>query len=314
MFSYYFGNPRLNLDPGMVRVYYNDLTNLSIHRYFDRKDFQQYTKENILSFLINTFSRYVPLPPRSLLSFQDYLSEYRRDKIQRLTKDREEQEGEIGLWEEENTQLTQDKSGLEDDLKQEQNKSRELENQRNILADSNRELNQRLGEMENLRSENNELHRFQELPQHLDKYPSDCESILRLFEKIYPERIGVHEKAFESAKKMGKKRAPDAWEMLNDFCTKLYVMWLDDTKQEKNLQQDFSNESRFPFKPTDSGQSKDREICYNGKKYFIMPHLTCGDDLRLYFDFDKSIKKLIIGHFGGHLRTAGSRKDGKRKG
>ena len=56
---------------------------------------------------------------------------------------------------------------------------------------------------------------------------------------------------------------------------------------------------------------RDRTVTYQGKKYVCEEHLKMAKgDARLYFAYSKEEKKIIIGHIGKHLDTAGTKKRG----
>ena len=144
-----------------------------------------------------------------------------------------------------------------------------------------------------------------------------------LVERLFPHRIAFTEAARKSAEAAGfntlnvtKSRAT---RMLWHLATTMYDLAFVETAPQ--LATPFMNRTgiEVSFKegrqtnrlPSASGM---RAIRFEGRDYDITPHLKSGNDpktgLRIHFDFDHHSrpKRIIVGHCGDHLVTAGTQK------
>lgn len=147
--------------------------------------------------------------------------------------------------------------------------------------------------------------------------PNSLTNLLDFFGYLFQDRIIVHDKAYESAKKYAKKSGNNhiekAWRMLTALVTTLYDMKFVSGSINQTA---FSNQTGIELAMAERTQTMNnptmmeiRNREYNGMTYNIAPHLKYADksNLRLHFQIIDDEKKILIGHFGAHLETAGTR-------
>jgi len=69
--------------------------------------------------------------------------------------------------------------------------------------------------------------------------------------------------------------------------------------------------SEGPKTKQDGKLSRLRKITHDGKDYEIWAHIKKGNEgtkqIRIYFDFDNELKKIIVGYVGLHMENSSSR-------
>lgn len=167
-------------------------------------------------------------------------------------------------------------------------------------------------------------------PSELKRRVSNLQDIVDFFFRNYEKTLIVHDKAFDSADEFDKLRKNTdnrvilgiAWDILFHISTTLYELVI--VEGVNDIEAEFKRRSGFEYAPTEGGQTKKdksmrsrRQIKVNGKKYEIWPHVRYGRDfptiLRVYLEYERDEGKIIIGHVGDHMDTAGSKRNKKRK-
>lgn len=284
--------------------------------------------DKIVSEIICSVSRYSKGAPRDLISFQSVLTRRRFLQHLQLSQENAELKKEGVLYESSNKSLADKNKELEDEKKGLEDETDRLESQVNTLTSRNRYLESKLTEQrvksESLEGVNDKL------TQLLGSFVDDLEKQLRLCGEMYNDRVYICEEAYKSARDYSKENKQDAdfykksWQMLQELVTTLYDCCFDST-QQGFIEQQFNagrkssgitftmNEGRQTNR--DNKMRRDREIVYKGKTVSIAPHLKYGNDdksLRLHLYIDNNGRKLVVGYWGTHKKTASSKKSGKR--
>ena len=108
-----------------------------------------------------------------------------------------------------------------------------------------------------------------------------------------------------------------AWQMLFDLANKGHALLLNE--QGGDIESEFNDNSRFSLAMTEGKTTKGnaklmekREFTHEGSQFSMAPHLKFGNKnpkmLRLHFAVDNDNKRLVIGHFGDHMKNASTRK------
>lgn len=153
----------------------------------------------------------------------------------------------------------------------------------------------------------------------LDELPKNNEEILKLIADLYKDRIIVLEEAFTSSKQADFTDLYSSWKLLKSMADILPKLHFE--TESINVEQEFKNLSGgFQLTLKESSQTKAdsqlmklRKRNYDGMEIDISAHTKLDKSqkhLRIHYYPDPIKKLIVIGHFGNHLKTAGS---GRRK-
>lgn len=152
----------------------------------------------------------------------------------------------------------------------------------------------------------------------MEEIPSSEEEALELASSAFASRIAVLPNARESARAHdGDVR--EAWRVLRAMATVLWdLRYGEDSVVEGRLADGFRARTGFELSLHEHRLSRamerERTFVYHGHATLFEAHVKGGgkqgDPLRAYFAFDDVARLVVIGHFGGHLRTHGSRRLG----
>lgn len=153
----------------------------------------------------------------------------------------------------------------------------------------------------------------------LTAFPKSLEEQLGLASQLWATRIVVLPEAFDSAKRYANGDADEQWRVLASAATALWRL-----KFQEGCTTDicsaFTNQTGIEMTLTETKATKANQECvrlrqrtYKGKTIDITPHLkgkgkSKMDPFRLHFYFDEDGQKIVIGHCGCHLLTAGTGK------
>lgn len=212
-----------------------------------------------------------------------------------------------------------------DDLQRELRDSRKKQEDLQFALELTKEDNKLLAESnESLRNycerQNAELAKAKGKHKPLPEIPppppvfQDLVEILQYARK-HLENLEILDQAFIHARDLGNRNPAEGYQMLkamNDILCPLC------REGGASIACDFQMKSGFECSFSEGGQTKDshdiereRTIKFRGKTYVFWPHVRSrshGEEqlIRAYFCYDKEAKKLLIGFFGKHLRTAGT--------
>ena len=58
----------------------------------------------------------------------------------------------------------------------------------------------------------------------------------------------------------------------------------------------------------DSRLERLRRVQFDGKPWDVSPHVKWGSGFRVHFALDREARRVVVGHCGDHLDTAGTRR------
>lgn len=189
----------------------------------------------------------------------------------------------------------------------------ELREERNSIISENEAMKQHLADAANVTVDGMIGAR-----KALLEWPDDLVSQLKAIGALYPERLYISGKAIDGAKDY-KGNLKESWELLNAVANELWTCKFtgDGTRR---LEDAFTNVTGFGLamnesKSTtcDSTLMAQRRVTVDGVDYDCIAHVKGRNNktaLRLHFDFDLDNRRIIVGHCGKHLDTAGSSRKG----
>ena len=144
--------------------------------------------------------------------------------------------------------------------------------------------------------------------------PENLTQLLDLAKVLYPDRIVILPDAYRSAKKFDGILTEE-WEILVAVATTLWDLCFKETVNDR-LGSEFKKRTGYELARGESGTTcampnlmKLRKRMYNGKEIDISPHIK-GRNIkaafRLHFYIDRDEEKIVIGHAGEHMDTAGT--------
>ena len=157
----------------------------------------------------------------------------------------------------------------------------------------------------------------------MSKIPESVADVLDVMSALFPDVLVVTERARTSAASANLNDAPSgvatAWRCLYSLATKLPALAFSEVGSQGALPQRFRDATGFQLSLTESAATKanstlaaGRKLTLDGIDWDISPHLKFGTKspklLRVHFALDHDNGRLIIGHCGDHLTTAGTRR------
>lgn len=155
----------------------------------------------------------------------------------------------------------------------------------------------------------------------LARLPQSLPDVVDLIEKLHAGRVVFTERARESAKKaaINESSMDDAWECLFSVSSALPRLAFDDQIGEGALPERFRDLTGFELSLTEGKATKNdakflsiRKVKFDGQEWDIKPHVKLGTKgpklLRVHFALDHDKRRIIVGHCGDHLDTAGTRR------
>lgn len=154
----------------------------------------------------------------------------------------------------------------------------------------------------------------------LTEFPSDAIGSLRLAEQAFGARLVFLPEAVSSAEDFRSGRASDVFNVLRTMAQDLWPLYFEESEAKGSVEDRYQSKSGYElsFRESsmtnkDSDLRKKRLRMYNGAEIDVSPHVKgkCGnrnEKFRVHFYVDRANQKLVIGHCGAHLETAGTRK------
>lgn len=144
--------------------------------------------------------------------------------------------------------------------------------------------------------------------------PENLTQLLDLAKVLYPDRIVILPDAYRSAKKFDGILTEE-WEILVAVATTLWDLCFKETVNDR-LGSEFKKRTGYELARGESGTTcampnlmKLRKRMYKGNEIDISPHVK-GRNIkaafRLHFYIDRDVEKIVIGHAGEHMDTAGT--------
>lgn len=327
----YFQNGAANLKPG--DIWCSLPQGHSGKKYNRIYPLETLSDQRKLDEIIDAVSRFSPGEPGELISFSSLILRRKRFQLSQHREELKQSREEASLYEEEyNSKLEKEKksqatiSNLNEKIDELNEYTEDLESenaqQQQLISQLKYELQQKTNSYEkliNIKSENTRLTEI------IGSYITDIPKQLELAQKLFQDYLIILPEAFASSKDYIKQnrscdteRYQQTWEILQDIVHILYPLVFENYDKNKNLTTLFNAKSRFTLTMNESSTTqrdkkimRDRLLDYNDKQIDVSPHIKYGngnDALRVHFYIDQEKKKIVIGHFGSHKDTAGTKK------
>lgn len=225
----------------------------------------------------------------------------------------EEQEQLIELYEEENERVMRQNRALEERMRELESDKSQLETLRYRLVEAQGRADEKAAEAARLKDEAAALEK-------IDHFPTSLVEELELAGRLWPERIVVLPEAVRSAAAYRYFDLDEEWRILRTVATVLWDIYFGDG-DSSDIDEEFKRRSGFTHTLRESGATnaspalvKLRRRAYKGSEIDITPHIKGSGrrdssklhPFRLHYYADAEGKKIVIGHCGEHLDTAGS--------
>lgn len=225
----------------------------------------------------------------------------------------EEQEQLIELYEEENERVMRQNRALEERMRELESDKSQLETLRYRLVEAQGRADEKAAEAARLKDEAASLEK-------IDHFPTSLVEELELAGRLWPDRIVVLPEAVRSAAAYRYCDLDEEWRILRAVATVLWGIYFGDG-DSSDIDEEFKRRSGFTHTFRESGATnaspalvKLRRRLYKGSEIDITPHIKGSGrrdssnlhPFRLHYYADAEGKKIVIGHCGEHLDTAGT--------
>ena len=225
----------------------------------------------------------------------------------------EEQEQLIELYEEENERVMRQNRALEERMRELESDKSQLETLRYRLVEAQGRADEKAAEAARLKDEATALEK-------IDHFPTSLVEELELAGRLWSERIVVLPEAVRSAAAYRYCDLDEEWRILRAVATVLWDIYFGDG-DSSDIDEEFKRRTGFTHTFRESGATnaspalvKLRRRSYKGSEIDITPHIKGSGrrdssklhPFRLHYHADAEGKKIVIGHCGEHLDTAGT--------
>ena len=225
----------------------------------------------------------------------------------------EEQEQLIELYEEENERVMRQNRALEERMRELESDKSQLETLRYRLVEAQGRADEKAAEAARLKDEAASLEK-------IDHFPTSLVEELELAGRLWPDRIAVLPEAVRSAATYRYFDLDEEWRILRAVATVLWDIYFGDG-DSSDIDEEFKRRTGFTHTFRESGATnaspalvKLRRRSYKGSEIDITPHIKGSGrrdssklhPFRLHYHADAEGKKIVIGHCGEHLDTAGT--------
>lgn len=225
----------------------------------------------------------------------------------------EEQEQLIELYEEENERVMRQNRALEERMRELESDKSQLETLRYRLVEAQGRADEKAAEAARLKDEAASLEK-------IDHFPTSLVEELELAGRLWPDRIVVLPEAVRSAAAYRYCDLDEEWRILRAVATVLWDIYFADG-DSSDIDEEFKRRTGFTHTFRESGATnaspalvKLRRRSYKGSEIDITPHIKGSGrrdssklhPFRLHYHADAEGKKIVIGHCGEHLDTAGT--------
>lgn len=245
------------------------------------------------------------------------VDENRIEKLETMLQDMEselsEKRDETVLFQEYISLLEKDNDRLKEDLTQANHAKESAEKEKDSLNWRNQSLIDQLKS----RGRKANINVLGKVPAQLPQ--STCD-VLKISADLFQNNLVILKEAWQSAEEFDGDYN-EVWKILVSLAQTLYPLVFDEHENNDFLEEYRSREG-FEISLRETKATKDdarlrnaRKVLYNGKEIDITPHVkgktgSKGKTLRVHFYIDHENEKIVIGHCGPHLKTAGTKRKG----
>lgn len=314
---------------GMIRVYQPraDLRSeidSRRHRFFTINDVQRHGHDATLTMIIRGIVRRAsPASEGVVASIADIDQLIRDDRLRQLRltiQSVPSKEEALLIWEEIGKLQASNKTLRDqiDELRLEKDiRIEEVEGERDSAVGQGRYWRTQADE---LRARVDHFETQAEALANLRTLPTSLREVCLRIEALHPSRLHFTDAALASAEKAEFDDVPECWALLWAVATILVPLYVDEQLTPEQIRSTFHAQSGFELALTEGRATNrnkklvaKRQIVVDGVEFDIAPHVkTQGGArfLRVHFATDHTNRRLIIGHCGDHLGTAGTRRRG----
>jgi hypothetical protein len=314
---------------GTVRVYapgvdLNDLSEAARHRYFTRNQIAALTPGEVEAQISKSLTRRLGwVRVRSSVTSIDDVGlrrrESRRAELQNIADARAKAEllklfeDENVRLEAENAKLASEKASAEEGLEQAQ---QAIDRLTTTLQRAEYDARFARSDAEQARREANRNRQAAELARGLTRLPRSVEDVLGTIEALHAEHFVVTDRARASARDTSFDDVDAAWQCLHSLATVLPRLAFEQDGPAGTLSERFRHETGGIELTMSEGSQTNRDgrlarlrrVDLNGQVWDISPHVKWGPSFRIHFALDREARRVVIGHCGDHLDTAGTRR------
>ena len=158
------------------------------------------------------------------------------------------------------------------------------------------------------------------LIQTMSEFPRTAYDALELAKEAFGDRLIFLDEAVESARKFTSGEADEMFDILRTVYVDLWPLYFGSDNFEGEIDKAYAARTGYELSFNESSMTnKDQKLRklrlreYKGQTIDISPHIkgTQGkrtEPLRVHFFVDKNEEKIVIGHCGAHMDTAGTRR------
>lgn len=315
---------------GMVRVYapgarLDAPQQAHRHRYFTRSQIAELTAQEVEAQIAHALARRqgwanVRSSVESIADVASRRREVRRASLQRQT-DAASQKELLSLYESENEQLTKQVANLQRKKGEMEELVDERDGQIDQLQDDVKEARYQADfyrkEAERVARELSTAQDAAGSLKMLRRLPNSLSDVVSLVEQLHGDLLVFTEEAKKSAREATLDDPSVAWECLTAIATELPSIAFGDRKAD--MAAEFRSRTSFELSLTESRMTKKdsallglRKVVCDGREWDMSAHVKYGVKppkcLRVHFAIDRDAKRILIGHCGDHLETAGTRR------
>jgi hypothetical protein len=314
------------LEPGMVRVYrpgldtsaYNDSRR---HRFFTSSKITSLGNDQVTDIIVESVARRSRNRSRDIFTSMEDLESVER--LHRLAQLQKASDGSKSQ-----TELLEEVELLNSLIEEKNSEIKEyevlLEDQDDEIGEKEEEVRRLKGKIQYLESEkkrlgSNKARLKSQYLREISPLPTSVIDAVDRLRKLASDRVEFHDSAIKSARKASFRDGGVAFECLIDLATILYDGYF--IEQSDNPSQYFNERSKFEVSVSAGAQTrKDSKLMKLRKLEYthedgevelmdISPHLkvdASDEFLRVHYHAHNDLEKIIIGHCGDHLDTAGT--------
>ncbi len=314
---------------GAVRVYQPGLDfdtdgDWRRHRFFSRSRIDELGEESVRDILVRSICRrHVALPTSAVASIDDVVSRDREYALRDLRERKAElpEKEFVDLILETNAELETDCRSLREECERIRSTNAKLQDD---LDEARSERDSRIGAAKFLQSQVDEaratiaaLERQASAIEKLSALPGNLTEVMCTIAELRAHRMVITDTAMKSVADATYEDLGEAWRCLWTVPTVLWHLIFEEGRTD--WAEEYTNRTGYALamtetKATKSDKSimKSRRILFDGQDIDITPHIKIGSRepkcLRVHFWVDRDRRRIVVGHFGNHMDTAGTRR------
>jgi hypothetical protein len=318
---------------GMARIYqvglsFDSQSDHRRHRFVTRDEILEKSPSVIENRIVKSIAQRPLLRALASITTVDDVAAKRRDlRLKELgdSRDLESLQERTNLLFEQNLQLIEELSQAVEDKRLAEAEWTALVDREDELEKDNREIRYDRDNERALRvqadSVARQLNKQVEIIRTLARLPETLEECIQLIELLHPDRVVFTEDAKQAARKASlnnlKGDLHKVWTCLWEVATTLHDLYFSHRDEPVDIEDAFRR-TGYEVALSEGSQTKankklmqQRKREFEGREIDITPHVKYGRDprlLRIHYCADSTTRRLIIGHCGGHLDTAGTRR------